>query len=66
MSTANKNVVRIMKLELALAQIERQGKAAKVAYQRWQTEPLAAELKQLREAWTAYKDQLRAAKEESK
>ncbi|MGI6379216.1 MAG: hypothetical protein ACOX2R_00360 [Anaerolineae bacterium] len=56
------NVGSIRKLELAVAQLERQGKACLAAYERWQTEPLAAELKELRAAYKKYDAELRKAK----
>ena len=56
---------RIRKLESAVSAIEKQGKAALKAYERWQTEPLARELTVLREAWKKYESELRDAREEA-
>lgn len=60
------NAASIRKLELAVAQLERQGKAALKAYERWGTEPLARELTVLREAWKKYESELRTAKQAAK
>ena len=62
MSHVQKNQVSIRKLELTVAQLERQGKACLAAYERWQTEPLKAELKELRAAYKKYDTELRKAK----
>ena len=62
MSKVQTNQVSIRKLELTVAQLERQGKACLAAYERWQTEPLKAELKELRAAYRRYDAELRKAK----
>ncbi|MGI6379253.1 MAG: hypothetical protein ACOX2R_00550 [Anaerolineae bacterium] len=62
MSQVQTNQVSIRKLELTVAQLERQGKACLAAYERWGTEPLAAELKELRAAYKRYDTELRKAK----
>lgn len=59
MSQVKTNQARIRRLETALAQIERKGKACAKAYERWGTDALAAELTRLREAWTTYNAELR-------
>ena len=60
------DVASIRKLESAVAQLERQGKAAPVAYERWGTEPLTHALKESRAAYKQYASELRTAKGESK
>jgi hypothetical protein len=62
MSKVQTNQVSIRKLELTVAQLEKQGKACLTAYERWGTEPLAAELKELRAAYKKYDTELRKAK----
>jgi phage-related tail protein len=66
MSKVQTNGASIRKLELTVAQIEKQGKACLAAYERWGTEPLARELKELRAAYRRYDAELRTAKQAAK